>query len=339
MARDGAPRLDRRRLLQGGLALAGVGLLAGCGLPPVRSLWGRGPRRIGYLVGGSLTSAAEYLAAFRAGLAELGYVEGQDIILEARYADGQADALPTLAAELVALPVDVILTGGPVAIGPALQATRTIPIVSANAIDPVANGFVASMARPGGNLTGLTALLVDEEAKRLQLLSEVAPGMARVAILWPSAQGARFRQIENAAPALGLQILSLMVDRTADFDVALTRAIGWRADGFIVIGAGGIFGPLVPRIVEVTIQNRWPLMSATSFDARVGALLSYGANVPDLFRRAATYVDKILRGANPADMPIERASKLEFLVNLKTAQAIGLTVPNSILEQATEVIQ
>jgi putative tryptophan/tyrosine transport system substrate-binding protein len=331
--------LDRRRMLQGSLGLAGLGLLAGCGLAPARSLWGPGPRRIGVLLPGGSTSAAENYAAFRAGLAELGYVEGQGVVLEARYADGKIAALPALAAELVALPVDVILTDGTTAIGPALQATRTIPIVAANAIDPVADGFVASMARPGGNLTGLTSLLVDEEAKRLQLLKEVAPSMTRVAVLWPSPQAVRFRQIENAAPSLGLQVLSLILDRPDDFEVSMTTAIAGHADGFIVIGAAGIYGPLVPRIVEVAAQNRWPSMSATPSFARVGGLLGVGAHVPDLYRRAAIYVDKILKGANPAEMPIERASKIEFVLNLRTAQAIGLTIPPSVFQQATEIIQ
>ena len=339
MARDQVLMLGRRRLLQGSLTLAGLGLLAGCGLAPVTGLWGHGPRRIGVLLPGSPTSAAENYAAFRAGLAELGYVEGQGVVLEARYADGKIAALPALAAELVALPVDVIFTDGPTAIGPALQATRTIPIVAANANDPVADGFAASMARPGGNLTGLTQFLADEEAKRLQLLKEVAPSMTRVAVLWPSPQTARFHQVETAAPSLGLQILSLILDRPDDLESSLASAIAVRADGLLVIGAAGIMGPLIPRIVEVAVQNRWPSVSGTPSVARVGGLLGVGANVPDLYRRAAIYVDKILKGANPAEMPIERASKIEFVVNLKTGQAIGVTVPQSFLQQATEVIQ
>jgi ABC-type uncharacterized transport system substrate-binding protein len=260
-------------------------------------------------------------------------------VLEARYADGKIAALPALAVELVALSVDIILTDGTTAIGPALQATRTIPIVAANAGDPVADGFVASMARPGGNLTGLTSLLVDEEAKRLQLLKEVAPSMTRVAVLWPSPQTARFHQVENAAPVLGLQILSLILDRPDDLESSLTSAIAGRADGLLLIGAAGIFGPVVPRIVEFAAQYRWPSVSGTPGYARAGGLLGVGANVPDLYRRAAIYVDKILKGANPAEMPIERASKIEFVLNLRTAQAIGLTIPQAVLAQATEIIE
>ena len=248
-------REGRRQFLQGGLGLAGAGLLAGCGLVPARYLWGSGPRHIGYLGAGSLTSSEPMLAGFRTGMAALGYVEGQDVVFEARYADGRVDALPALAAELVALPVDVILTDGDVPMIPAQQATKTIPVVFTQANDPVADGYVASMARPGGNLTGLTGLAAQEEAKRLQLLTEVAPSMARVAVLWPGLQVARFRQIEDAGPALGLQILSLTLNRPDDLEATLTSAIVWHTDGLIVIGAGGIMGPMIPRIVKVAAQN------------------------------------------------------------------------------------
>jgi putative ABC transport system substrate-binding protein len=339
MGRDDRLKLDRRRMLQGSLCLAGSGLLAGCGLLPTPDLWRRSPNRIGVLLSGTSSTTAEHLSAFRAGLADLGHVEGQDVVLETRHADGKLDALPTLAAELVTRPVDLILADGPVSIGPLLQATRTIPIVAANAGDPVADGVVASMARPGGNLTGLTQFLADEEAKRLQLLQEVAPSLTRVAVLWPSPQTARFHQVETAAPVLGLQILSLILDRPDDLESSLTSAIAGRADGLLLIGAAGIMGPLVPRIMEAAVQNRWPSVSGTPSVARVGGLLGVGANVPDLYRRAAIYVDKILKGANPAEMPIERASKIEFVVNLKTAQAIGVTVPQPFLQQATEIIQ
>jgi putative ABC transport system substrate-binding protein len=339
MPRDEVLRLDRRRLLQSSLALAGLGLLTSCDLAPRAALWGAGLRRIGYLATGTPTSAAPVLAAFRTGLAELGYVEGQGIALEIRYAEGRADTLPALAAELVALPVDLILTDGNVGIVPAQRATATIPIVFTLAEDPVADGFAASMGRPGGNLTGLTVQAGQEEAKRLQLMREIAPSMTRVAVLWPATVVGRFRQVEAAAPVLGLQLLSLKLDRPDDLDAALTSAVTGRVEGLIVIGAGGIFGPLVPRIVEFTVQNRWPSVSATPSYARVGGLLGYGANAPDLYRRAAAYVDKILRGANPGELPIELPTKFEFVINLTTAQAIGLTIPPSVLVQATEVIQ
>ena len=339
MLRDEVLRFDRRRLLQGSLALAGLGLLAGCGLTPGHGLWRPGPRRIGYLSTGSPTSAAPWLTAFRAGLAELGYVEGQDVVIEARYADGRPETLPSLAAELTALPVDVVLTDGNLGIRTARQATTTIPVVFTLADDPVADGIVASMGRPGANLTGLTTQSGQEEAKRLQLLREIAPSMTRVAVLWPTAVAARFWQVEAAAPAMGLQILSLLLDRPDDLDAILTSAIAGRAEGLIVIGAGGLFGPLVPQIVEFAAQNRLPSTSATPSYARAGGLVAVGPNTPDLYRRAAAYVDKILKGANPGELPIERPAKFEFVVNLKTAQAIGLTIPQSVLEQATEVIQ
>ncbi|MFN8633948.1 MAG: ABC transporter substrate-binding protein [Chloroflexota bacterium] len=219
------------------------------------------------------------------------------------------------------------------------QASTTVPVVFTTADDPVADGFVASMARPGGNLTGLAVTAGQEEARRLQLLRDLAPGMTRVALLWTGLQVGRIRQVEAAAPVLGLQILSLKLDRPDDLDATLASAIAWHADGLHMTGASGFLAPLVPRIVEVAAQNRWPTVSATPSVARVGGLLAYGPNIPDLYRRAAGYVDKILNGANPGELPIERPAKFEFVVNLKTARAIGLTVPQSILEQATEVIQ
>ena len=331
---------SRRQIIQSGLGLAGAGLLAGCGLAPVSRLWRRGPHRIGYLSVATPSSAEENYAAFRAGLAELGYVEGEDIVFEVRYSDGRQDALPALASELAALHADVIVTdGGNRAFAATRQASTTIPVVFTIANDPVADGIVASASRPGGSLTGLTVLAEQEDAKRLQLLRDVSPNMQRVAVIWPSAQVVRFQPVQNAAPALGLQIVSVNLDGPDDLGPALTSAIAGQADGLILFGAAGGLAPMIPRIVEFAAQNRWPSMFATPSVARVGGLLAYGPNIPDLFRRAAGYVDKILRGANPGELPIERPAKFEFVVNLKTARAIGLTVPQSILEQATEVIQ
>src|SRR5262249_50757345 len=192
-----------------------------------------------------------------------------------------------------------------------VQAARPTTIDAANAGEPVAEGFVASMARPGGNLTGLTGTSVEEEAKRLQLLKEIAPSMTRVAVLWPGLpQILRFRQVENAAPSLGLQILSMIVERPDEIEPALTSAITGRADGLLAIGAAGIMGPYIPRIVEVVAQNRWQSMSRTPSVARIGGLLGVGTNVPDLYWHAAIYVDKSLKGARPGKLPIERGSKV-----------------------------
>ena len=332
---------SRRQLIQGGLGLAGVGLLAGCGRAPVRRLWGSGPRRIGYLSLGSVASSEVNLAAFRAGLADLGYVEGRDVTLEARYENGRAETLPALAAELVALPVEVILTDAYRGIRPIQQVSPTIPVVFTTADDPVADGYVDSMARPGGSLTGLTMEAGQQEGRRLQLLREVAPSMTHVALLSNAAglQPGRARQIEAAAQVLGVQVVPLLLDRPDDLDLMMTGTLARRAQGLIMLGAAAFLAPLVPRIVELAARNRWPSVSATPSVARVGGLLGYGPNIPDLYRRAAGYVDKILRGANPGELPIERPAKFEFVVNLKTARAIGVTVPVSMLAQATEVVQ
>jgi putative ABC transport system substrate-binding protein len=259
-------------------------------------------------------------------------------VIEARYTDGKVDAVPGLAAELVALPLDMILTDGNTVIGPAQRATSTIAIVFAQANDPVMDGFVASLGRPGGNLTGLTAQSGQEEAKRLQLLKEVVPGVTRVAVLYPGPNVSRFRQVNSAGPQIGLEVLSMQVDRPDDLDDAMTAAMTWHADGFILISTG-FFGTLLPRIVELATQNRWPSVASNPVWASAGGLLSYGANVPDLYRRAAAYADKILKGANPAELPVEQPTFYEYVVNLKTAQAIGVTISPSILQQATEVIE
>ena len=304
---------SRRRLLQASLALAGLGLLAGCGVP--LNPWARSPRvyRLGYL--GLLTAeaAAPNLDAFREGLRELGYVEGHTHTLEVRLAEGRPERLGELAAELVRAELDVLVTSGTEAIRAAMQATTTIPIVFAASGDPVARGFVASLARPGGNVTGITQEGGEESAKRLELLKEAFPTIARVAVLWNRAVAPGFRQSEVAAQALGLQVLSLEVQDPDNLERVLTTAAGGRVDGLAVHGAAVFFGARARQILEFARQNRLPAMYATTEFAQAGGLLTYAPNIPAQFRRSATYVDKILKGAKPADLPVEGRTCASFV--------------------------
>jgi putative ABC transport system substrate-binding protein len=272
-----------------------------------------------------------------------GYREGPDYVLELRHAEGRNERLPALAEELVRLNVDVILTSGLAAIGAARQATTTIPIVFAAAGDPVGAGLVASLARPGGNATGLSLVAGDEAAKRLELLKEAVPGLSRVAVLWnpstvaPRPQG-QFAQTEVAAQALGLQVLSLPLGSPGDLDSVQAAAIAGGADGLILVtGAGS--ATHVPQVAAFAAENRLPGISQEAGFARAGGLMEHGPNITENYRRAAYYVDRILKGAQPADLPVERPMRYDFIINAKTAQALGLTIPPHVLLQATEVIQ
>jgi putative ABC transport system substrate-binding protein len=329
----------RRHFLRGSLALAGLGLLAGCGLA---RLPGREPKRVarvGLLHASSPQLTAPNLDAFRQGMAAQGYEEGQDYVLELRHAEGRNERLPDLAGELVRLKVDVILTGGIAAIGAARQATTTIPVVFAAAGDPVGAGLVASLARPGGNATGLTIVAGDEAAKRLELLKEAVPGLSRVGVVWnPSGAGAQFAQTEVAAQALGLQVLSLQLGSPSDLDSVQAAAIAGGANGLLLVtGAGS--ATHVPQVAAFAAENRLPGISQETGFARAGGLMEYGPNITENYRRAAVYVDKILKGTRPADLPVERPTKYDLIVNLQTARALGLTIPPSVLQQATEIIQ
>jgi putative ABC transport system substrate-binding protein len=281
------------------------------------------------------------LEAFRQGLREHGYLEGQQVILEVRYSEGRDERLPELAAELVRLRSDVIVTGGGASLAPvraAQQATSTIPIVFVNVVDPVASGLVASLARPGGNVTGLTQSAGQESAKRVQLLQEVVPGLSRVAVWGQQALQSTFQHTEDAAQALGLEVLSLVINGPDDLDAVRAATITGRADGLI-----GLPGPLLPQlkpqILDFTAQHRLPAIYAQSSWARDGGLMNYGPSQRENYRRAAYYVDRIFKGAKPADLPVEQPSSFEFSINLQTAQALGLTIPRSVLQQATGVIQ
>jgi putative ABC transport system substrate-binding protein len=279
--------------------------------------------------------------AFRQGLRELGYVEGRNLVIEVRAAEGQYDRLPGLAAELVRLKPDVIVVDGTMAVVPARRATKTIPIVMAVAANPVESGLVFSLARPGGNITGSSFLSADLAGKRLALLKEAVPKARRVAILSnPDAPAHALILREGLGAALTLELLiqDLPVSTPPGLDDAFATALAHHADAIFVLD-DPMFGSNGVRIVELAAQSRLPAMYGIRQFVDGGGLISYGPSLPDLFRRAATYVDKILKGAKPGDLPIEQPTKFELVVNLKTAKALGLAIPESILLRADEVIR
>jgi putative ABC transport system substrate-binding protein len=302
--------------------------------------------RIGYLVLGSLESpeTRPSLDAFRQGLRERGYVEGQNIIIEYRAADGRIERLPALATELVRLKVDLIVAGATPAALAAKQATDTIPIVAPNMADPVQDGLVASLARPGANVTGSTFLGPELVPKRLALLKEVLPGASRIAVLWhPGAFGERtmkdmVKETEAAARTLGVQLQFAEVRHPDEFDRTFSAMARARADAFIVFPSVMLFNER-RRIVALAAQSRLPAMYQSRQFVELGGLIGYGASITEGYRRAATYVDKILKGAKPADLPVEQPEKFELVINLKTAKALGLTIPPSLLQRADQVIE
>jgi putative ABC transport system substrate-binding protein len=295
--------------------------------------------RIGILSPSSANAGR--VEAIRQGLRALGYIEGRSIAIEHREAKTEAD-LPALATELVRLGVDIIATAGSASIRPAMQATKTIPIVMvADNADPVVARYVASYARPGGNVTGLTGLSPDVTAKRMELLKEAIPGMSRVAVLRNSASPDReslWSETTSAARALGLQLQALDVATPGQLESLFEAAVRQRAQGIIVI-RDPLTNTLRPRIIALATQHRLPAMYASREFVDAGGLMVYGSNVFDLYRRTAVYIDKILRGAKPSELPVERAEELELVINLKAAKAIGLIIPPSVLARADEVIQ
>jgi ABC-type uncharacterized transport system substrate-binding protein len=296
--------------------------------------------RIGILipVSGSFFSAR--VEAFRQRLRELGYVEGKNILIEYRYAEEKRERLPDLAAELVRLKVDVIVTAGP-GVSAAKKASTTIPIVFGAASDPVGAGLVSSLARPGGNITGLSNIAQDLGGKRLELLKEAFPKVARVAFLWQSTRrrgNLRLTKMEAAAKALGLKLLSLGVRSLDDFEGAFARAKREGAQALITT-TGERINTQQRQVLDFAAKNRLPAMYAASEFVEAGGLMSYTPSYTDLFRRAADFVDKILKGAKPGDIPVEQPKKFEFLVNLKAAKQIGLTIPPNVLARAQKVIQ
>jgi putative ABC transport system substrate-binding protein len=297
--------------------------------------------RLGLLVPGSAAGFASRIEAFRHGLRDLGYVEGRTIAIAYRFADGQEARIPALAAELVRLPVDVIVVDGILAIRAAQHATTTIPIVMAVIGDPVGAGLVASLARPGGNTTGLSLMLPEVSGKRLELLREAMPTLAHVAVLWnPEVHDSRvvFQETQTAAPALGLRLQALEVRRPAEFDQAFAAMTSAHAEALVVI-SNALFFSHRRQLAALAVRHRLPAIFHSREYAEAGGLMAYGANGEDLYRRTATYVDKILKGAKPGDLPVEQPVKFELVINLKTAEALGLTIPPTLLFQADEVIK
>ena len=297
--------------------------------------------RIGYLGAASPSANSERIEAFRQGLRELGYVEGKNIVVEYRYTEGKAHRERELAAELARLKVDVIVTTGPTVTRAAKEATVTIPIVMTNDNDPVGNGFVASLARPGGNVTGLSNLARELSGKRLELLKEIIPRLSRVAVLGTSTSPGNAqasREMELAAGTLGVKLQYLDVLSPKDIETAFRAASKGRAEAVLVLQSG-ILNSQRKQIVELAAKNRLPAIYWRSDFVEAGGLMSYGASQNDLDRRAATYVDKILKGRKPADLPVEQPIKFEFIINLKAAKQIGLTIPPNVLVRADKVIR
>ena len=298
--------------------------------------------RIGYLA--SNLGNQGPLEAFRQGLRDLGYVEGRNVVIEYRDAQGKLEPLPTLAAELVALKVDVIVASSTAAALAAKQVTTVVPIVFATVPDPVASGLVASLARPGGNVTGLSNLNADLVGKGLEYLTQAVPGIRRVAVLsQPGAFGERtekemLKAAEVAAGALGIQLQFVEARGPSDIDKAFSEITGAHAEAVTVLVSGMLLGER-SRLVDLAARNRLPVVYTFRELADAGGLMSYGTSLADLFRRAASYVDRILKGAKPADLPVEQPIKLELVINLKTAQALGLTVPPTLVARADQVIE
>jgi putative tryptophan/tyrosine transport system substrate-binding protein len=298
--------------------------------------------RIGYLTAGSASVAASNVEAFRQGLQQSGYVEGKDILVEWRYADGKRDRLRELADELVRMKVDVIVTASTPSIRAVQQATKTIPIVMANVGDPVAQGFVASLARPGGNITGFTNLSPDVSTKRLELLKEASPKLVRVAIIWNAPQhGPAMKQLEVSAPSLHLRLQPVEVHVPDDLESAIETMTRERTEGFITLP-----NPLLrqdersrKQIVEFALRQKIPSMHEAGEYVLTGGLMAYGPDERNNYRRAASHVDKILKGAKPAELPVEQPTKFELVINLKTAKQIGLTIPPNVLARADRIIK
>jgi putative ABC transport system substrate-binding protein len=296
---------------------------------------------VGVLLALPHSAISDRIQAFQHGLSQLGYVEGKNMIVEYRYADGKFDRLPDLAKELATLKVDVIVTGGPTATRPAKKATATIPIVMAQDTDPIGNGFVESLARPGGNITGLSNYHPDLTGKQLELLKEIVPKLTRVAVLGNSKEPGNVQAIQEtklAGTGLKLQLRYLDVQNPHEIKNAFEAAIKERADALLILSS-----PLATshrtELAQLALKNRLPTMYQVSESVEAGGLMTYGVSTADLWRRAATYVDKILRGAKPADLPVEQPTKFELVINLKTAKQIGLTIPPTVLARADRVIK
>jgi len=297
--------------------------------------------RIGFLIAPAPSISTARLEAFRQGLRELGYVEGKNLIIEYRSAEGKTDRVPGLAAELVRLKVDVIVTGGPADTRAAKEATNTIPIVMAFDTDPVGNGFVASLAQLDGNITGLSNLATEIGGKRLELLKEIVPRFSRLAVFGTSTNPGNaqsLKETEIAAGALKVQLQFLDVLGPKDIETAFREAGKTRADAVLLL-TSPVFISQRRQIAELAVKSRLPVIYYAAEFVEDGGLMTYSVNLNDLARRAATYVDKILKGRKPADLPMEQPTKFEFLINLKAAKQIGLTIPPNVLARADRVIR
>jgi putative tryptophan/tyrosine transport system substrate-binding protein len=299
--------------------------------------------RIGYLTGSaSLSDNPTWHEAFRQGLRELGYIEGKNIVIEWRSGEGKPDRQPSLAGELAHLKVDVIVTVGSGDTRAAKEATAAIPIVMIQAGDPVGGGFVASLARPGGNITGLSNLRPELSGKRLELLKEIAPKLTRVAVFASSTSPDHaqvLKELDLAAGPLVVKLQYLDIRSPKDFETAFQAAAKERAEAVLVRVPGPILSPHRTEVAALAVKRRLPVMYERAAEVEAGGLMSYGVIITDLHRRAATYVDKILKGAKPADLPVEQPTKFEFIINLKTAKQIGLTIPPNVLARADKVIR
>lgn len=335
-----ARRTSRRRFVQGSLSVAGLGLLSGCGIPLPFS---RRPAKIpvvGFLAVGTYEARAPLIEGFRQGLRDLGYEEGHTIAIEYRFADA-TDQLADRAAELVSLNVDVILASGTPASAAAKQATSAIPIVMGSGGDPVATGLVASLARPGGNVTGMSLIVPQVSGKRLELLKAVIPSLGRVGVLLNATNPlhpVEYQEIWEAAHVLGVETQVLSVRTADDFEEAFRAAGTARADAI-----WGADDPIVTnereQVAALALRSRLPSLFDNPLVARAGGLLALGPDLATLYRRAATHVDKILKGTRPADIPVEQPTSLSTVINLTTAQNLGLTIPHLVLRQASEIIQ
>ncbi len=337
----GMGRYSRRRFLQGSLTMAGFGVLSGCGLVP---LGGRQPTkvpRLGFLAPGSREGRGPFIDGLLQGLGELGYVDGQNVSIEYRFAGTDDDRLPALAAELVDLKVDVIVASATLASIAAKQTTGTIPIVMGASSEPIASGIVDSLARPGGNVTGLSLMSWQVMGKRLELLRAFIPDLALVAMFTNVTNPVYLPQLEAleaAARTLAIQVQRLDVRRAEDFEIGFQAAAARHA-GALIVPADALITNNRVAIAGLAKRYRQPAIYEFREFVELGGLLSYGANLRDLYRRAATYVDKILKGAKPADLPIEQPTKFDFAVNLTTAKELGITFPEDVLIQITEIIE
>jgi putative ABC transport system substrate-binding protein len=331
-------KIQNRKLV--GIVAVGVAF-AMCGVVAQAQQPAKLPR-IGYLGGGSLSASAARREAFQQGLRDLGYVEGKNIVFEWRYWEGQQDRQRARAAELVRLKVDVIVAGGSGDIRAAKEATATIPIVMIQGGDAIASGFVASLARPGGNITGLATLRPELSGKQLELLKEVVPKLSRVAVFVSSSArdyAQTQKELDRAAGALGVKLQYLLVRQSKDIETAFREASKGQADGVLFRAAGPYVTSQRSQIAAFAVKNRLPVIYERAAEAEAGGLMSYGVNNSEMYRRAAIYVDRILKGAKPGDLPVEQPTKFELVINLKAAKQIGLTIPPNVLARADRVIK